>query len=196
MRRKYGKRTVWPGALHTTLLLAGAVTWEATVVLYNPAQLHRMLLALSAGYALLLMHEGKQERWLLEGATLVLLAVVAFGRPESLALPQVSARTVEKQEGQEDMAKLEKLLPRLEDPWDNTIAKPVEYSRMQYQYLLPDWIGLNVCDLKTLQERIETDTLQSRYVLLGRKAELNDLCKEKYEVIWKKYGKILYRKPD
>ena len=182
-------------ALYVTLLLEGLVTWEATVVLYNPAQLHRMLLALSVSYALLLIHYGDKEKWIHEAVLLAILLVLAVGRPSGLALPQINKRTISKEKAQASVTRLEKRLPRQEDPWENTIAKPVETRRMQYQFLIPDWMALNVCGVEYLREHIEADTLKSRYVLLGSKSDLNELCKEKYKVIWKKYGKVLYRRP-
>ena len=88
----------------------------------------------------------------------------------------------------------EEILPLEIDPWDNTICKLVEEKDLQWEFMLPDYIALNVCKRAKMIELLETDTLRSKYVLLETSSDLNEMCqKKKYKVIWEGYDRLLYQ---
>ena len=183
------------------MLLAGAMIYEATVVLYAPIQLHRMMLAVTVGYALLIIELGELTTTLNEVVLLVLMAFLVIGKPSSYLVPQADpavltetgrAEAAKAEEALE--AELERLLPLREEPWENTVAKEPEGSGLEYEFLMPVYSAFNICQRNVLVEKIRTGTLQSRYVILAADSDLNTLCSQKLQKIWEGYGHILYKR--
>ena len=175
------------------MLLSGAAIYEANVVLYSPVQLHRMMLAVTLSYGLLLIGLGGWER---AAGELALLAVMVFlfaRAPQNFRLPQADFRTLDAQAEADLRLELSGVLPLEEDPWDNTIAKLPESDSLQWEYMLPTYTSLNVCQKAVLTRLLETGTVRSKFVILDNNSELNDLClKNKYRVVWQGYDRTMY----
>ncbi len=176
------------------MLLSGAAIYEANVVLYSPVQLHRMMLAVTIAYGLLLIELGSWENIAGEIALLAVMAFLFLRAPAPFRLPQTDFRTLNAQE--EDALKLELrgILPLEDDPWDNTIAKLPESDSLQWEFMLPTYTSLNVCQTHVLKQLLEEGKVRSRFVLLGNGSGLNELCvKQKYRVVWQGYDRTMYQ---
>ena len=176
------------------MLLAGAAVFEANVVLYTPVQLHRMMLAVTISYGLLLIELGTWEPAVCEVILIAGMAFLFAGAPQNFALPQIDGQTLSA-EGEEALRKeLAQILPLMEDPWDNTIAKVPEFGSLQWEFMLPTYTSLNVCQNGVMEELISGGTLRSRFVILEETSGLNARCAEKkYRIVWKGYGRTLYQ---
>ena len=176
------------------MLLAGAAVFEANVVLYTPVQLHRMMLAVTISYGLLLIELGTWEPAVCEVILIAGMAFLFAGAPQNFALPQIDGQTLSA-EGEEALRKeLAQILPLREDPWDNTIAKVPEFGSLQWEFMLPTYTSLNVCQNGVMEELIGGGTLRSRFVILEETSGLNARCAEKkYRIVWKGYGRTLYQ---
>ena len=176
------------------MLLAGAAIYEANVVLYSPVQLHRMMLAVTLSYGLFLIELGG---WEPIAGEVILAAIMAFfivRAPQNFKLPQIDAQTLSAQEQEAMEVELQRLLPLRDDPWDNTIVKLPEFDRLQWEFMLPTYTSLNVCQKGVLQDLLTRKKLQSKFVILENTSDLNELCKKNgYLVIWEGYGRTLYR---
>ena len=176
------------------MLGAGLVIYEANVVLYSPEQLHRMMLAITIIYSLVLIMLGGFEKIVNEAVILLLIGFLLIRVPQNFGLPQVNEHTASAQQEQALRDHFEEILPLEIDPWDNTICKLVEEKDLQWEFMLPDYIALNVCKRAKMIELLETDTLRSKYVLLETSSDLNEMCqKKKYKVIWEGYDRLLYQ---
>ncbi len=176
------------------MLLAGAAIYEANVVLYSPVQLHRMMLAVTIAYGLLLIHLGGFERIAGEVALIAVMAFFVIRAPENFRLPQIDSSTLSAQEQEAMELELRAVLPLEDDPWDNTIAKLPESERLQWEYMLPTYTSLNVCQHAVLEELLTSGKIRSKFVLLAEDSDLTPLCTGNgYEIVWKGYGRIMYR---
>ena len=155
-----------------------------------------MLLAVTVSYGLLLIHMA--DLLLPAAQQLALLAVMTFlavNRPGSYAVPQMDVTSITGSQQEVQQRDLERLLPLSENPWDNTIAKEAEGEELEYEFLMPAYTAFNICQYQVLQEKIETGTLKSRYVLLADDSDLNRVCEQAgtMDRIWERYGHILYK---
>ena len=176
------------------MLMAGAAIYEANVVLYSPVQLHRMMLAVTLAYGLLIIELGSTLS-LAVGEAAVLAAMVFFflRAPQNFCLPQIDSSTLSAQEEQAMELELRRVLPLEEDPWDNTIAKLPEFEALQYSFMLPSYISPNICQTQVLRNLLTNGTIRSKFVLLEDSSDLNQLCTaKKYRVVWQGYGRTMY----
>ncbi|MGX8684746.1 MAG: hypothetical protein ACSW78_05630 [Lachnospiraceae bacterium] len=185
------------------MLLGGAAIYEANVVLYSPVQLHRMMLSVTLAYGLLLAElGGGEDRIGFErvAGEIALLAVMAFfvvRAPENFRLPQIDSSTLSAADEQALKTEFRGILPLENDPWDNTIAKLPESEDLQWEYMLPTYTSLNVCQTAVLEKLLTEGSVRSKFVLLSEKSDLNKLCeKQKYRVVWQGYGRIMYQTRD
>ena len=179
------------------MLLAGAAVYEANVVLYSPVQLHRMMLAITLAYGLLLIELGGFERIAGEIALLLVMLFFVLRAPENFRLPQIDNTTLTAQEEQALELELRGILPLEDDPWDNTIAKLPESEALQWEYMLPTYTSLNVCQKPVLQELLQGGGIRSKFVLLADSSDLNKLCAQRgYRVVWQGYGRTMYQTRD
>lgn len=199
IRRLYRSEHDGSGVMGFVLLLLGLLIYEATAVLYNPAQLHRMLLAVTVSYALYIIIYGKISAWLNEAAVLAIMAPIILHAKNTLALPQTDAQSISGAERQQLEIQFEELIPLSEEPWDNTVVKNTNGDDYRTTFLLPAYASVNVCREENLDDRIENSTLNSRYLLTLEEDDVNELCAARpdvYTVIWQGYGRILYRRAD
>ena len=185
------------------MLLGGAAIYEANVVLYSPVQLHRMMLSVTLAYGLLLIELGGGDNRLgfeRIAGEIALLAVMAFfvvRAPENFRLPQIDGSTLSAADEQALEIEFRGILPLENDPWDNTIAKLPESENLQWEYMLPTYTSLNVCQTAVLEKLLTDGSVRSKFVLLSEKSDLNKLCeKQKYRVVWQGYGRIMYQTRD
>ena len=185
------------------MLLGGAAIYEANVVLYSPVQLHRMMLSVTLAYGLLLIELGGGDNRLgfeRIAGEIALLAVMAFfvvRAPENFRLPQIDGSTLSAADEQALEIEFRGILPLENDPWDNTIAKLPESENLQWEYMLPTYTSLNVCQTAVLEKLLTEGSVRSKFVLLSEKSDLNKLCeKQKYRIVWQGYGRIMYQTRD
>ena len=179
------------------MLLAGAAVYEANVVLYSPVQLHRMMLAVTLSYGLLLAVLGGWERLVSQIALIVLMAFLFVQAPGNFAFPQINEDTLSASQEADLKLTFRGILPLADDPWDNTIAKLVEESDMQWEFMLPTYASLNVCQAAYMQEHLTDGTLKSKFVLLPASSDLCDVCaKHGWPVVWEGYGRLMYQLRD
>ena len=180
------------------MLLAGAAIYEANVVLYSPVQLHRMMLAVTLAYGLLIIELGTTPSHI--AGELAVLAVMLFfvlRAPQNFRLPQVDENTLSTVEEEALKLELRGVLPLEDAPWDNTIAKLPESEALQWEYMLPTYTSLNVCQTHVLEKLLTDGTVRSKFVLLADGSDLNKLCvAQKYRVVWQGYGRTMYQTRD
>ena len=176
------------------MLMAGAAIYEANVVLYSPVQLHRMMLAVTLAYGLLIIELGGIPSQI--AGELAVLAVMAFfviRAPQNFRLPQIDSSTLSAEKEQELELELRGVLPLKDDPWDNTIVKLPESDALQWEYMLPTYTSLNVCQTPVLEKLLTDGTVRSKFVLLADGSDLNKLCAaRKYRIVWQGYGRTMY----
>jgi hypothetical protein len=176
------------------MLMAGAAIYEANVVLYSPVQLHRMLLAITLSYGLLLAVLGGWERLLSQIALLVIMTFLFVRAPFNFAFPQVDDSTLSVSEEEDLRSTFRGIIPLSDDPWDNTIAKLVEEKDMQWEFMLPTYASLNVCQAAYMEEHLTAGTLKSKFVILPASSDLCAVCTGRGDrVVWEGYGRIMYQ---
>ena len=169
------------------MLMAGAAIYEANVVLYSPVQLHRMMLAVTLAYGLLIIELGGIPSQIAGEAFFVIRA------PQNFRLPQIDSSTLSAEKEQELELELRGVLPLKDDPWDNTIVKLPESDALQWEYMLPTYTSLNVCQTPVLEKLLTDGTVRSKFVLLADSSDLNKLCAaRKYRIVWQGYGRTMY----
>ena len=176
------------------MLAAGFAIYEANVVLYSPVQLHRMMLAVTLSYGLILAVLGGWERIACQAVLMVLMLFLILRAPENFRLPQVDSRTLSAEKEKALRDDFAMIFPLEEDPWDNTIAKLTESDDLQWEFMLPSYTALNICQLSKMETLLKERSIRSKFVLLEKDSELNALCTaNRYPVVWKGYGRILYK---
>lgn len=176
------------------MLLAGAAIYEANVVLYSPVQLHRMMLAVTIAYGLLLIELGGWERITGEIVLLALMIFLVVRAPENFRLPQTDFRTLNAQDEAALKLEFRGILPLEDDPWDNTIVKLPESDSLQWEFMLPTYTSLNVCQKSVLEKLLQDKTVRSKFILLADSSDLNELCvQNKYRVVWQGYNRTMYQ---
>lgn len=176
------------------MLMAGAAIYEANVVLYSPVQLHRMMLAITLSYGLLLAVLGGWERLLSQIALLIIMAFLFVRAPLNFAFPQVDDSTLSVSEEADLRSTFRGIIPLSDDPWDNTIAKLVEETDMQWEFMLPTYASLNVCQAAYMEEHLTAGTLKSKFVILPASSDLCAVCTGRGDrVVWEGYGRIMYQ---
>ena len=176
------------------MLAAGVAFYEANVVLYDPVQLHRMMLAVTISYGLMLAVLGSWERYAHQILLILLMAFLLVRAQENFRLPQIDSATLSAQEEQALTDEFAKILPLEEDPWDNTIAKLPETDMLQWEFMLPTYTSLNVCQKGVLEKLLTEKTIRSKFVLLSDTSDLNSICAaNKYPVVWQGYGRTMYQ---
>ena len=171
-------------------ILIGIMIFEATIVLYSPAQLHRMLLGIVMVNCYLICLKGnKYLKVIQQVAVLMVLILAVINRPDFFVLPQ------ERDIVNEAVVKetYEKIMPYdTDDKWCNTIAHLPEAGNLYLGFCFPTYMNTSSCKEDYLLKNIAEDTLKSKYVYLPEGNFLNDLCAEKYELIWNEYGYCIY----
>ena len=176
------------------MLMAGAAIYEANVVLYSPVQLHRMMLSVTLAYGLLIVElGGTPSRIAGELAVLAVMAFFVIRAPQNFRLPQVDSSTLSAEDEKAMKLELRGILPLKDDPWDNTIVKLPEFDSLQWEYMLPTYTSLNVCQEHVLEKLLTDGTVRSKFVLLEDSSDLNSLCTaRKYQIVWQGYGRTMY----
>lgn len=196
------------------LLLSGAMIYEATILLYKPYQLHRMLLAITIAYTLFLIEFGAVLPWVNCAAVIAVIAFYLLMKPSAFALPQVSDTSITQEQLREYKSELISRMPYTDtsaslegttglraafhtppslDPyWENTVAKITEENHIQVSFILPDYLSLNVCTEKFMLQSVKNDSFSSRYIMVKEDSELDALCAAKYRLLWKELGHSIY----
>lgn len=192
------------------LLVSGAMIYEATILLYKSYQLHRMLLAITIAYSLFLIEFGLVLPWINMAAVIACVGFYVVMKPSAFALPQISAESVTDAQLAEYKKELISLMPpakipengifdapvSLEPYWENTVAKITEDDHIQLSYVLPDYLSMNVCTSGFMKKSIENDSFSSRYIMVKSDSELDELCREKYRLLWEERGHCIYDSRD
>lgn len=175
-------------------ILIGIMIFEATIVLYSPAQLHRMLLGIVMVNCYLICLKGHTKLKLLQQAAVIVILILAIdNRPDFFMLPQ-EKDVVDEATVKEDY---QKLMPYdAEDAWSNTIAHLPEAGNLYLGFCFPAYMNTSSCKEDYLLKNIAEDSLKSKYVYLPEGNFLNDLCAQKYELIWNEYGYCIYKREE
>lgn len=181
---------------HRKVLLCACIwidilIFEATIVLYSPAQLHRMLLgpAVMNCYFLCVSENGIVKK-IQQIVVVTVLICAIICRPDFFRLPQ------EKNVIDEVAVKAEfkEIMPYDEESkWGNTIAHAPENENLYLHFCFPVYMSTSGCTLEYLENAISNNTLKSKYLYIAEHSELNALCSEKYEMLWNQYGYCIYR---
>ena len=200
-RRKDGS-----AAVLFLLLLSGAMIYEATIILYKPYQLHRMLLGITIAYSLFLIEFGVILPWLNAAAVIACVGFYIIMKPAAFALPQVNVSSISDEQLLEYKMELVSLMPLQEIPengifetpasvdpyWENTVAKITEDKEIQMSYVVPDYLSLNICSEKYMKQCIKSNAFSSRYIMVKSGSKLDDLCRDKYRLLWDDIGHSIY----
>ncbi|MCC8128474.1 MAG: hypothetical protein LIO51_00825 [Clostridiales bacterium] len=182
------RRTAW---LMGLTLVIGGMIYEADIILYTIDQCLRMLLSfvIFSGY-LICMKAHPVSKGVRQGVEIALVVTALCLNPSSFALPQ----TDDGVDADELSASLAATLELDEnDPWGNTIAKPVESSHLQTTICLPVYMNTSTCTKSYLSAAIANDAVKSKYIMLPDSNSLNETCAEKYEIVWQGDGHTLYQ---
>lgn len=194
------------------MLASGAMVYEATIMLYKPYQLHRMLLAITIAYSILLIECGRILSWINAAAVIGLIVFYVVMQSSSFALPQISSETVTDSQQAAYKKELIAALPyrslpedrkkgmasafekpeSLDPYWENTVAKITEDNHIQLSYVMPDYLSFNICTEKFMKQSIKNNSFSSRYILVKTDTELDGLCSKKYRLLWSKLGHSIY----
>ena len=125
------------------------------------------------------------------------MAFLFVQAPGNFAFPQINEDTLSASQEADLKLTFRGILPLADDPWDNTIAKLVEESDMQWEFMLPTYASLNVCQAAYMQEHLTDGTLKSKFVLLPASSDLCDVCAgHGWPVVWEGYGRTMYQLRD
>lgn len=189
------------------LLAAGAMIYEATILLYKAYQLHRMLLAITIAYTLFLIAFGRVLPWINAAAVIALVGLYLMMMPSAFALPQINEASISGTQLAAYKKELTGLLPyrkldeenpvfgtpaSLDPYWENTVAKVTEDAHIQTSFVLPDYLSLNICTDKYMRQSIASGSFSSRYVMVREDSELDEMCRKKYLLLWKDIGHCIY----
>ena len=188
------------------LLLSGAMIYEATIMLYKAYQLHRMLLAITIAYSLFLIEFGSLLPWINAAAVIACVGFYIVMKPAAFALPQVNDASISAKQLEKYKSELISAMPVSEVPenslfdapasldpyWENTIAKITEDEKIQLSYVIPDYLSLNFCSDKYMKQCIKNKGFSSRYIMVKSGTELDELCSNKYKLLWEGIDHSIY----
>ena len=188
------------------LLLSGAMIYEATIMLYKAYQLHRMLLAITIAYSLFLIEFGSVLSWINSAAVIACVVFYIVMKPAAFALPQVNEASISAKQLEKYKSELISAMPVSEVPenglldapasldpyWENTIAKITEDEKIQLSYVIPDYLSLNFCSDKYMKQCIKNKGFSSRYIMVKSGTELDELCRNKYKLLWEGIDHSIY----
>lgn len=169
---------------------AGLAVYESIIMLYSVNICHRMLLPYMVFSAYLICMTG--NKWIKTGRQVIEMIVIAASvslMTSFYALPQKNdtVDAVELQQSLESVFVIDE-----ENCWGNTVAKNVEDSNLYTVACLPVYMSTSSCTNEYLEEAIVENKIKSRYIMLTDDIYLNEICSEKYEIIWQGYGHIIY----
>lgn len=188
------------------LLLSGGMIYEATILLYKAYQLHRMLLAITIAYSLFLIEFGTVLPWLNAAAVIACVGFYIVMKPSAFALPQINEASISSEQLARYKEEMVRQMPMNEIPengifdapdsldpyWENTVAKITEDNKIQLSFVLPDYLSLNYCSKKYMQQCIKNNGFSSRYIMVKTDSELNEMCKEQYRLLWEGVDHSIY----
>ena len=183
-----------------SLLVAGALMFEANILLYSAARIHRMLIAVDVVYFIAIVWFGacavrqSAVTWRLGYQVLVtvLCAASLLVNPGSFAYPQASDSFDAATEKQAAEA-LAAAMPQQADAWDNTVAHPVESNGLQIYYCLPAYLNLNGCTKEYVKQAMKDGSLSSKYLSLPAKSSLNKKARKQYDVVYEGLNHVIYK---
>lgn len=190
--------------LLSMLVVAEFMMFEANIMLYDYAQMHRMLIALNVVNLIAVVWMG--GKGLLgsvvtpRAIVVTIVAVIGVGglvaHPSEYKIPQVGDDTLTVEEGASLTAELESLMPRGEDQWENTVAHPAENSGIRLYFYLPRYQNLNCCEKEYLAKHLADGTMKSKYVSLPAGYNTDFDMKSKYKVVYEGLDHTIYQLHD
>lgn len=195
--RKGDKRRA---AFFFALVLVGIVVFEAHMLMYTYAQMHRTMIPIAVVYMLVIIWHGSS---LLRSARpYVPIAVIGIAsiacaaslahHPQEFVLPQVKANYSQAAE-MELRERLTELMPRSDDRWDNTVAHPTENAHLHVYYTLPEYLSTNVLEDEYLEQAVRNNSLKSKYVCLPTDSQLKSLVDQHYKAIYRGQRHVIYQ---
>ena len=127
-------------------------------------------------------------------------------KPAAFALPQVNEASISAKQLEKYKSELISAMPVSEVPenglldapasldpyWENTIAKITEDEKIQLSYVIPDYLSLNFCSDKYMKQCIKNKGFSSRYIMVKSGTELDELCSNKYKLLWEGIDHSIY----
>lgn len=186
--------------LLASMVVSGLILYEANILLYSYHQIHRTLIVVVVMYVLVLAEFDAKHLFGWTSKAVVGFLIVAVSvctsallvHPDQFDLPQVNS-SVEAANDADVRVELSNLMPRSDEPWDNTIAHPVEKTDFNLYYQMPEYLALNCCERKYLKESLLNGTLKSKYLCLSYDEHLNELAKSKCKVVFDGVGHTVYQ---
>ncbi|MBD5549683.1 MAG: hypothetical protein HDQ96_00665 [Lachnospiraceae bacterium] len=177
------------------IVLAVVTIYEATVILYTTANIHRMMLAIFIGMSYFLILEAD----ILENAVILLVSVLflgyfwIFGPLDALVLPQTE-ESINTEEVQQSLHEAFSFIEG-EEGWEVTLARKPRSKNLWLNYCLPNSIAVSPCTNSFICDGIKNDTLKSRFVWATDETEVYAICEEyQYEAIWGGYGYTIFKR--
>ncbi len=178
-------------ALPLLCLIFGFLIYEANILLYDINQCHRMMLSfvVMSGYLICILCDIKIKA-ARQVAEVILVTAALCMNTSAFKLPQKNEAV--------DMEQLEEEISELfscdeDDAWANTIAKNSTSGNKYITIALPLYMNTSTCTNSYLENAVSNDEIKSKYIMLTYENELNELCTEKYDIIYQNYGYTIYR---
>ena len=196
---KQGDKT--HAALFLGFVLAGIAILEAHLLIYTYQQMHRTMICICLVYLLaivwhggLLRRDGKPVAPIAFG---VALSLVCCGclvvRPAEFELPQGTIDVAADAALQDELAQL---MPRADDPWDNTVAHAVETKNLYLIFELPTYINTNTIKYDALKQKMDEHSFKSKYMCVSKRFKANERLAQSYKKIYEGHGHIIYELRD
>lgn len=190
-------------ALFIALAAVGFVVFEAHMLIYTYAQMHRTMIPLVIVNMLVIIWHGsallRSGKPFVPAAVIVIASVACAGsmmlHTHEFALPQVKADYDANAEAQL-LEELEQLMPRSDDRWDNTLGHPNEYSGLHVYYTLPVYLSTNALEDDYLEQAATDGTLKSKYICMPDDSKMNALMEKRYKIIYSGQDHIIYQVRD
>ena len=193
---KLGNKT--QGALFLGLVLAGFAILEAHLLIYTYQQMHRTMICICLVYLLVIVWYGgllrRNGKPIAKMAFAAILSIACIGclivHADEFAYPQVGIDAAGDAALQEELAKI---MPRADEPWDNTIAHAVETRDMYLLFNLPPYLNTNTIKSEVLTQKIKEGSFKSKYLCVADHFKAIKVLEKRYEKIYEGYGHTIYQ---
>ena len=201
--RAYRRRNRTEGTLYLALLLAGLLIFEANLLLYSYEQMYRMMIVVDVVYFVAIIFGSDIPK--IAGKVSVRSLVVALSCATcigSLAINNAEFAYPQYAEGYdyaEEVAvreKLQEIMPKSDDQWDNTVAHPIENGNIHLYYSLPYYLNTNNLRVRFTKSSMEADSFKSKYVSIPIRDSLNTEMKKRYPIIFEGDNHVIYQVRD
>ncbi len=172
-------------------IVIGLAIYESVIILYLPGKLDRMLLGCVVGFAYLIcILAGEKINIVYLGLQILCFLLFPISNEKGLLLPVKTEKVTDYGFLQDSLAEV--LEYSENERWENTVALVPPNHDLYLLYCFPVHTAFGMCTEDYLKNAIITDTLKCGYIYLEEDSELDNLCAEKYSVIWRQEGYVIY----